>query len=135
MSFKPKQKITPFAQISNSSDYYVSQRPNTYTSDWVAEIPVGQNGYQFAGTGYIFGYVADVSGSGSQQIMALTIANSTEPQSSWGKLDYGSTMRSACDDGFYTYDNNTEIYTKNKLTGGTAHFGQNTRINVIRMES
>ena len=135
MSYKKKEaSVTPFAQISNSADYFITQRPNTASVSWVTETAIGQNGYQFTGTGYIFGYIADISGSAGGQLMALAISDTSAPQDSWGKLDYGSTMRSACDDAFYSYDNRTEIYEKNKLSGGTAAFGQNSRINVIRME-
>lgn len=137
MSFNPKLNtgVTPFAQLSHNVDFNImTARYNQSSVSWANEFTQGSNGYSFTGSGYIWGHISDPN-TGAQEISALRLGSTSEPQTHWGRYENGSQTRVAMDDEFLSYGNSTELTVLNSYTGNT-NFSCDiaSRTNIIRIE-
>ena len=119
---------SPFAQISNTIDWNINNRPNTVSEPWLSATTTSFNGYEFTGQGYIFGYLTATANS----LARVYIGTNNFYTSGAYHYDVNQNWANSDDEMIY-YGNDTTHFQGAKI--GYANYDPLTRFNIIRMEA
>jgi hypothetical protein len=119
---------SPFAQISNTIDWNINNRPDTVSAPWLSATTTSFNGYEFTGQGYIFGYLTATDNS----LARVYIGTNNFYTSGAYHYDVNQNWANSDDEMIY-YGNDTTHYKGTQIA--YANYDPVTRFNIIRMEA
>jgi len=121
---------SPFAQTYNTTTWNGSTTPNTTTSsNWMTG---SGNGYDFNGSGYVFGFIVP----DGQSIGDIGLESATVPRYTRSIVVDTSTaaVRAMSDDMCIGYASDTKHYQISNYYPTWPNYHPDSRFNVIRME-
>ncbi len=122
--------VTPFAQITNSSNWGTVDtfQPNTTSETWLNSVT---GGYEFTGKGYMFGFLIPTAAA----ISAVGVGDDTTPDLyTCGYYFYpGNAGRAFSDDEFVNYGTTVRHRKVNPYYWPES--SNQSRINIMRVES